>query len=163
LRRMEMTQSFSYFHATPSPTPSSVASICTHPRDLTNDATLTIAEKRRFSPRGIRARGRSRMPPLCVRSTGAVVPLDEIREALVSLDEPRVAGRETQSHRLLHFERRRGVVTKGLRRISSANRSHDDDDNPPPAPAGLGKAFGPTFVAAHGQVAWKSGPMVPGR
>jgi hypothetical protein len=43
---MEMTQSSSYSQATPSPTPSSVASIYTHPSDVTNDATLTIAEKK---------------------------------------------------------------------------------------------------------------------
>jgi hypothetical protein len=161
---MEMTQSSGYSQATPSPTPSSVASIYTHPSDVTNDATLTIAEKKAILASWISdARAVEDAHSLRRLDSGAVVSLDEIRRALVSLDEPSVGGRETQSHRLLHFERQRGVVTKWLRRISSANRSHDDDDNPPPAPAGLGKAFRPTFVAAHGQVAWKSGLMVPGR
>ena len=103
--------------------------------------------------------------PLSLRrlDSGAVVPVDEIRQALVLLDEPMLGGRDTDSHRLLHFERRRGSVAKWLRRISSANRSQDDDDDPPPAPAGLGKAFRPSFVAAHGHAAWKPGLMVPGQ
>src|ERR1700733_8838877 len=50
------------------PTPSSVASTYTHPSDVTNDATLTIAEKRRFSPHGFRTRERSIMLPHCVGS-----------------------------------------------------------------------------------------------
>jgi hypothetical protein len=148
---MEMTRSFSYSQATPSPTPSSVATIYTHATDVTSDATLTLAEKRAILGSWISdARAVEDAPLLRRLDSGAVVPLDEIRQALVSLDEPMLGGRETESHRLLHFERRRGLVVKWLRRISSANRSRDNDDDPPPAPAGLGKAFRPTFVAAHG-------------
>jgi len=81
-------------------------------------------------------------PSLRRLDSGAVVPIDEIRQALVSLDEPMLGGRETESHRLLHFDRRRGLVAKWLRRISSANRSPDDDDDPPPARRGSEKVFG---------------------
>jgi hypothetical protein len=159
-----MTPSFSYSQATPSPTPSSVATIYTHPMDVTNDSTLTIAGKRAILASWISdARAVEDAPSFRRLDSGAVVPLDEIRRALVSLDEPMLGGRDTNSHRLLPFERRRGVVAKWLKRISSANRSHDHDDDPPPAPAGLGKAFRPTFVAAHGHVAWKPGLMVAGQ
>ena len=128
-----MTRSFSYSQATPSPTPSSVATIYTHATDVTSDATLTIAEKRAILASWISdARAVEDAPLLRRLDSGVVVPLDEIRQALVSLDEPMLGGRETESHRLLHFERRRGLVVKWLR------------------PAGLGKAFRPTFVAAHG-------------
>jgi hypothetical protein len=161
---MEMTQSFSYSQETSSPRLTPVASIYTPPTDVTNDATLTIAEKKAILASWISdARAVEDAPLLRRLDSGAVVSLDEIRWALVSLDEPSVGGRETQSDRLLRFERRRGVVTKWLRRISSSNRSYDDDDDPPPAPAGLGKAFRPTFVAAHGQATWKPDLMVPGR
>jgi hypothetical protein len=164
LRRMEMIQCRSYSQATPSPTPSSVATIHTHPMDVTSDATLTIAENRAILASWISdARAVKDVPPLRRLDSGAVVPLDEIRQALVSLDELMLGARETDSHRSLHFERRRGAVAKWLRRISPANRSHDDDDDPPPAPAGLGKPFRPTFVATHGRAVWKPGLMVTGQ
>jgi hypothetical protein len=159
-----MSQSFSNSQATSSPTPSSVTAIYTHPTDVTSDSTLTIAEKRAILASWISdARAVEDAPSLRRLDSGAVVSIDEIRQALVSLDEPVLGARDTDSHRLLHFERRRGLVSKWLRRISSPNRSHDDDDDPPPAPAGLGRAFRPTFVEADGHAAWKPGLMVPGQ
>ena len=159
-----MTQSFSYSQATPSPKPSSVSTIYTHPMDVTSDATLTIAEKRAILAAWISdARAVEDAPSLRQLASGAVVPVDEIGQALIVLDKPMLGSEHIDSHRALPLERRRGSVAKWLRRISSANRSQDDDDDPPPAPAGLGKAFRPSFVAAHGRAAWKHGLMVAGR
>jgi hypothetical protein len=159
-----MTQSLSYSQATPSPHAIACRvdlypSIGCHERRDANDCGKKAILASWISD----ARAVEDAPLLRRLDSRAVVSLDEIRRVLVSLDEPSVGGRETQSDRLLRFQRRRGVVTKWLRRISSSNRSYDDDDDPPPAPAGLGKAFRPTFVAAHGQATWKPDLTVPGR
>ena len=124
IARMEMTRSFSYSKAAPSPTPSSVATIYNHPMDVTNNSTLTIAEKKAILASWI-SDARAVAPSLRRLDRGAVVPVDEIRQALVSLDEPMLGGRDTDRHQLLHFKRRRDAVAKWLRRIGSANRSRD--------------------------------------
>ena len=91
-----MTRSFSYSEAAPSPTLSPVATIYTHPTDVTNDSTLAIAEKRAILASWISdARALEDAPSLRRLDSGAVVPIDEIRQALVSLDEPMLGGRET--------------------------------------------------------------------
>jgi hypothetical protein len=111
---MEMTQSFSYSKVTRSPTPSPVATIYNHPMDVTRDATLTIEEKRTILAAWISdARAVEDAPSLRRLDSGAIVTTVEIRQALVSLDEPSVGGKETLSHRVLRFERRRGVVPSG--------------------------------------------------
>jgi hypothetical protein len=103
-----MTQSFRYSQPTPSPTPSPVATIYTHPMDVTSDTTLTIAEKRAILASWISdARAVEDAPSLRRLDSGAVASIDEIRQALVSLDEPVLGTRDTDIHRLLHFERRR--------------------------------------------------------
>ena len=63
-----MTRSFSYSQATPSPTPSSVATIYIHPTDVTNDTTLTIAEKRAILASWISDARAVEDAPLCVGS-----------------------------------------------------------------------------------------------
>jgi hypothetical protein len=78
-----MTRSFSYPKATLSPTPSSVATIYNHPTDVTSDATLTIAEKRAILVSWMSdARAVGDAPSVRRLDSGAVVPLDEIRQAL---------------------------------------------------------------------------------
>jgi hypothetical protein len=66
------------------------------------------------------------------------------------------AGRRGDGKQLDPSGRRRNVVSRWLRRVSSPSGSNDDDDDPPPAPAGLGIPFRPTFVAAHGRAAKKA-------
>ena len=132
MRRMEMTQSLSYSQATPSPHAIACRvdlypSIGCHERCDANDCGKKAILASWISD----ARAVDNAPSLRRLDSGAVVSLDEISRALVSLDEPSAGRRENQSHRLLRFERRRGLATKWLRWTNSANRSHDDDDDPP--------------------------------
>ena len=157
-----MTLSFSTTQSTRSPAPSHEAKIYTHPRDVASDPKLTITEKRVILASWMSdARAVEDAPSLRQLDSGAIVPLDQIHQALVSLDQPMPEGRGDVAYRFPFWDRRHGLFAKWLRRRPSADCSHDDDDEPPPAPAGLGKVFRPTFVTAHG-VAWQPGLMVPG-
>jgi hypothetical protein len=150
---MEMTQKFSSFQSTQSPAPPYGAAIYTHPSDVTNDPKLTTAEKRAVLASWISdARAVENAPSLRQLDSGAVVEVDDIGQALVSLDELAPNGR-VASKRLQSSDRGRSVISRWLRRIGPLNDSNDNDDDPPPAPAGFGIPFRPTFVAAYARAA----------
>jgi hypothetical protein len=153
---MEMTQSFSFFRSTQLPPSPYGAAIYTHPSDVTSDPKLTTAEKRALLASWISdVRAVEDAPSLRRLDSGAVVEVDAILQALVSLDELG-PDRRGDGKQLDPSGRRRNVVSRWLRRISPPSGSNDDDDDPPPAPAGLGIPFHPTFVAAHGRAAKKA-------
>ena len=93
-----MTESFSFFPSTQLPAPSYGAAIYTHPSDVTNDPKLTTAEKRAVLASWISdVRAVEDAPSLRRLDSGAVVEVDAILQALVSLDElgpGRRAGRQ---------------------------------------------------------------------
>ena len=110
-----MTRSFSYFQSQPrSPAPPYEAAIYAHPSDVTNDSKLTTAEKRAVLASWISdARAVENAPSLRRLDSGAVVHVDEIRQALVSLDEPE-PDRKGDSKRLHPSDRRRSVISRWL-------------------------------------------------
>jgi hypothetical protein len=141
---MEMTQSFSRFESS-KPASSATAygaAIYTHPSDVTSDPKLTTAEKRAVLASWISdARAVENAPSLRRLDSGALVEVDDIRRALVLLDE--LAPMADCNHRT-PSSRRHSVVSRWLRRVGPPNRSNDnDDDDPPPAPAGFGIPFRP--------------------
>jgi hypothetical protein len=146
LRRMEMTQSFCSFQSSQpgSPAPACGAATYTHPGDVTSDPKLTIAEKRAVLASWISdARAVENAPSLRRLDSGAVVEVDNIRRALVLLDELAPIG---YPKHLPSSGRRHSVVSRRLRRVGPPNRSNNndnDDDDPPPAPAGFGIPFRP--------------------
>ena len=151
-----MTESFSFFPSTQLPAPSYGAAIHTHPSDVTNDPRLTTAEKRAVLASWISdVRAVEDAPSLRRLDSGAVVEVDAILQALVSLDELG-PGRRGAGKQLDPSGRPRDVASRWLRRTGPPSGSYDDDDDPPPAPAGLGIPFRPTFVAAHGRAAKKA-------
>jgi hypothetical protein len=126
---------------------SPAAAVYTHPDDVVSDPKLTTAEKRAVLASWISdARVVENAPALRRLDCGAVVEVDAILRALVSLDELARAPESPPGSR-----GEPSVVSRWLRRARSS-RSNDDDDDPPPAPAGLGIPFRPTFVAAHGEL-----------
>jgi hypothetical protein len=52
-------------------------------------------------------------------------------------------GRREDCERLPPSGRRRGVISRLLRRVGPASGANDNDDDPPPAPAGFGIPFRP--------------------
>jgi hypothetical protein len=150
---MEMPQSFSYSQSSQSPAPSYGPAVYIHPSDVTSDPKLTTAEKRAILASWISdARAVEDAPLLRRLDSGAVAKVDEIRQALFSLDDPEL-DRKADGKRLNPSGRRRSVISRWLRRVDPLNGSNDNDDDPPPAPAGFGIPFRPTFVAAHGRAA----------
>jgi hypothetical protein len=150
---MEMTQSFRSFQSGRSPAPPYEAAIYTHPSDVSNDPELTTEEKRAVLASWISgARAVEDSPALRRIESGAVVHVDDIRRALVALDELE-PDRKGDGKRLRLSGRSRSVISRWLRRVDPLNGSNDNDDDPPPAPAGFGIPFRPTFVAAHGRAA----------
>jgi hypothetical protein len=140
IARMEMTQSSSLFQSTRS---SYGAAIYTHPSDVTTDPKLTTAEKRVVLASWISdARAVENAPSLRRLDSGAVVEVDAILRALVLLDELAPDRRE-DSKRLHPSGRRRSLLSRWVKRVSSSKSSNDNDDDPPPAPAGLGIPFRP--------------------
>jgi hypothetical protein len=141
---MEMTQSFSRFESSQpaSPAPAGGAAIYTHPDEVTGDPKLTTAEKRAVLASWISdARAVENAPSLRRLDSGSVVEVEDIRRALVLLDELTSMG---NFNHLPPAGRRHGVVSRWLRRVGPPNRSNDnDDDDPPPAPAGFGIPFRP--------------------
>jgi hypothetical protein len=133
-------------------TPSYTAAIYTHPDDVTSDPKLTRAEKRAVLASWISdARAVENAPSLRRLDSGAVVEVDAIRQALVLLDDLAPA-RLGDGKQLQPSSRRRGVISKWLRRTGPSNRANDnDDDDPPPAPAGFGVPFRPKPLSpTHG-------------
>jgi hypothetical protein len=152
---MEMSRSFSPFPSSQpgSPAPVYGAAIYTHPSDVTSDPKLTTTEKRAVLASWISdARAIENAPSSRQLDSGAVVEVDDILQALVSLDEP-VPDRRGDCKRLQPSHRGRSVISRWLRLVGPPNGSNDTDDDPPPAPAGFGIPFRPTFVAAHGRAA----------
>jgi hypothetical protein len=148
-----MNQSFKLFQSKQpqSPAPGYGEAIYTHPSDVANDPNLTNEEKKAILASWIsdaRAVENAR-PSLRQLDSGAVVEVDAIRRALVLLDDlaPGVRG---DCERLPPSGRRRGLVSRLLRRVGPAS-ANDNDDDPPPAPAGFGVPFRPKPLSpAHG-------------
>ena len=148
-----MNQSFKLFQ---SKQPQSLApgygeAIYTHPSDVANDPNLTTAEKKAILASWISdARAVENAPSLRQLDSGAVVEVDAIQRALVLLDDIAPARRE-DCERLPLSSRRRGVISRLLRRVGPASGANDNDDDPPPAPAGFGIPFRPKRLSpAHG-------------
>jgi hypothetical protein len=117
--------------------------------DVTSDPKLTTAKKRAVLASWISdARTVENAPSLRRLDNGAVVDVDAILQALVSLDEP-----APEFKRLPPSDRQRSGISRWLGRIGPTNGSNDNDDDPPPAPAGFGIPFRPTFVAAYARAA----------
>jgi hypothetical protein len=112
-----------------------------HPDDVANDPELTLAEKRAILASWISdARAVENVPSLRRLDSGAVVEVDAILRALVVLDECS-PDRRVDFKRLRPSGRRRGVISRLLRRQPPG--PNDNDDDPPPAPAGFGIPFRP--------------------
>ena len=149
-----MSQSFNPFRMTHPESPqlprSRGMAIYTHPDDVASDPGLTLAEKRAVLASWISdARAVENAPSLRRLDSGAVVEVDAIRRALVLLDDLAPGVRE-DCERLPPSGRRRGLVSRLLRRVGPAS-ANDNDDDPPPAPAGFGVPFRPKpLSSAHG-------------
>jgi hypothetical protein len=121
-----------------------------HPDDVVSDEKLTTAEKRAVLASWISdARAVEDAPALRRLESGAVVEVDAILRALVSLDG--LATRQRAPEWPPSSRRGPSEVSSWLSRGTSSS-SRDDDDDPPPTPAGFGIPFRPTFVAAHGEL-----------
>jgi hypothetical protein len=148
-----MTRSSSFFQSTRSSAAPYGAAIYTHPSDVMTDPKLTTAEKRAVLASWISdARAVENAPSLRRLDSGAVVEVDAILQALVLLSELAPDRRE-DGKRLDPSGGRRGVISRGLRRVGPSPGGNDNDDDPPPAPAGFGMPFRPTIVEAYGQAA----------
>jgi hypothetical protein len=120
------------------------------PEDVLNDPRLAVAEKKAILASWCSdARSVENVPDLRVLDNGAVVEVDAILRALISLDGPD-AGPRRRARWSRPPPKRRGVFSRWSARAGWPNRANDDDDEPPPAPAGLAVPFRPTFVSAHG-------------
>jgi hypothetical protein len=142
---MEMSRSFNSFRMTHLESlrlpRSRGAAIYIHPDDVASDRDLTLAERRALLASWISdARAVENSPSLRRLDSGAVVEVDAILQALVLLDD--LAGRG-KPNRAQPLSRRRGVISRLLRRAGPAHGANDNDDDPPPAPAGLGIPFRP--------------------
>jgi hypothetical protein len=140
-----MRKSFTPFRMTsPGALPrSSGAAIYIHPDDVASDPELTLPEKRAILASWISdARAVENAPSMRRLDSGAVVEVDAILRALVSLDDLPPC-RRGDGERLPPSGRRRGVILRLLRRVGPAPGANDNDDDPPPAPAGLGVPFRP--------------------
>ena len=139
-----MNQSFKLFQSEQpqSPAPGYGEAIYTHPSDVANDPNLTTAEKKAILALWISdARAVENAPSLRQLDSGAVVEVDAIQRALVLLDD--LAPGRGEPKRVPPSGRRRGVISRLLRRVGPASNANDNDDDPPPAPAGLGIPFRP--------------------
>ncbi len=139
-----MNRSFYSFQSSQPTSPAQTygEAIYTHPGDVTSDPKLTTWEKRAILASWISdARAVENAPSLRRLDSGAVVKVDDIRQALASLDGlapivdcklPPPSGR------------RRSAISSWFKRVGPPHRSNDnDDDDPPPAPAGFGIPFRP--------------------
>jgi hypothetical protein len=109
--------------------------VYTHPDEVLLDTALTVSEKQALLASWISdARAVEHSPALRRLDSGAVVDVDVISRALMSLDAGALTpSDERKPTRLSH--QRRGVVSKWLSRAGPSNGGHDDDDDPPPSPA----------------------------
>src|SRR5271163_4144483 len=149
---MEMTQHSSLFPSTRS-SAAPCAAVFTHPSDVITDPKLTTAEKRALLASWISdARAIENAPSLRLLDSGAVVEVNAILQALLSLDA-RAPGHRGEGKRLHPSGSGRSVISGWLKRVSPLKGSNDNDDDPPPAPAGFGLLFRPTFVEACGRAA----------
>ena len=150
-----MSKNFYPFRMIPPESPqlprSRGAAIYIHPDDVASDPRLTLAEKRAVLASWISdARAVENAPSLRRLDSGAVVEVDAILRALVLLDDL-APGRREDCGRLPPSGRRRGVISRLLRRVGPASGANDNDDDPPPAPAGFGIPFRPKPLSpAHG-------------
>lgn len=100
-----------------------------HPDEVLRDGELSIEDKRALLASWVSdAFSIENSPSLRQLESGAVVRVDDIMEALKSLDEPRHEAAFTISQ---SFARRAGKPIARRR-----NRSPHDDDEPPPPAAG---------------------------
>jgi hypothetical protein len=139
-----MNQSFRLFQSKQpqSPAPGYGGAIYTHPSDVANDPNLTTEEKKAILASWISdARAVENAPSLRQLDSGAVVEVDPIQRALVLLDD--LAPGRGEPKRVPPSGRRRGVISRLLRRVGPASGADDNDDDPPPAPAGFGVPFRP--------------------
>ena len=159
-----MSQDFTPFGASqaqsPAP-PTRDEAVYNAPNDVLSDPHLTKADKRVVLASWISdARAVENAPTLRQLSSGAVVDVDAIRQALASLDQARqLSPAEREDSTNTH-----GSLSPSLRWLSrtfSRSRSTDDDDDPPPAPAGLGVPFRPKFIAANGGRSARPPALVP--
>jgi len=149
LRRMEMSQRFSLLQTGPTEPPPGVVTTYTHPDEVLSDPKRSRAEKKALLASWISdARAVENAPTLRQLDSGAVVEVDTILRALVSLDQQ--ASHPIDEPRLWSpSSRRRGLLTRWVRRSGARRGANDNDDDPPPAPAGFGIPCRPKFVAAH--------------
>jgi len=159
-----MSQSFNSFRMTPLESlqlpRSRGAAIYIHPDDVASDPDLPLAEKRALLASWISdARAVENSPSLRRLDSGAVVEVDAILRALVLLDDVAPARRE-DCERLPLSSRRRGVISRLLRRVGPTPGANDNDDDPPPAPAGFGIPFRPKPLSpAHGNCLERAGEL----
>ena len=119
-----MTQSFRSFQSAGSPALPYEAAIYAHPSDVSNDPELTTEEKRAVLASWISdAREVEDSPALRRIESGAVVHVDDIRRALVALDELK-PDRKGDSKRLHPSGRRGSVISRWLRRVDPPNGSN---------------------------------------
>ena len=109
--------------------PSRKLVVFAHPDEVLRDRGLSIEDKRALLASWVSdAFSIENSPSLRQLKSGAVVRVDDIRDALKSLDEPRREAAFTISQ---SFARRAGKPIARRR-----NRSPHDDDEPPPPAAG---------------------------
>jgi len=116
-----------------------------HPDDVVRDQALSLAEKKAMLASWVSdARAVENAPGRRRLDSGAMVEVDEILRALVSLD--RSPQRSRRSHERPKVRREGRVIW--LSRPDAPGGSNDNGDNPPSAPAGFAVPFRPSFVAA---------------
>lgn len=103
-----------------------------HPDDVRRHPGVSVAEKREILARWASdAHALENAPSLRQLDDGSVVEIDDILQALRTLDEEVGSAAAGNAVRKAHA-RRRGTF---LSRLQNARRRRDDDDDPPPCPA----------------------------
>ncbi len=113
-----------------------------HPHEVVGDPWLTQAEKREvLSSWASDVRAVPDAPALRQLDNGAVVHIDDVLQALKSLDD----GKDSEQTTFAPFRPFAGLRIRFPTRLKSAlrrNRSDDDDDDPPPCPATIAGPLG---------------------
>jgi hypothetical protein len=103
------------------------------PSDITTDPSLKLERKRELLAHWASdIHAVANHPAVRRLKNGAVASIDELLEALKSLDSPTPPGPNTE-RRPDHGKHR--ILARLRQEISRFNHNDDDDDDPPPAPA----------------------------
>ena len=132
---------------TPFEWPVSKVSTLTHPAEVVDDPQLTPDEKREIlASWASDAHAVANAPALRQIDSGAIVCIDDVLQALRSLNEDEKPGVSTLPSSRPLARRQRVRSPRWLRLVSRRSRA-DDDDDPPPCPAGIATPNHKRFAA----------------